>query len=275
MAAAGLGGYVLCGINSTRRGEALAADIRRADCQIVVTDAEHRPLLDGLDLDGVQVLDTLERRLGAHGRGGRRPDAVPRGRPDGHLHADLHVGNERQPETRAGVAFHGVDVGPGARREVRGHRGRHLLPVDAAVPLQRVGRGLGCRGRQRRGDGAREVLGVELRRRHPPLRRHLHELCRQAAGLHPGHARTARRRENTAAHRVRQRGQRPGHRGSSSAGSTARCGTASVPPRTRSSSPAKTAHRKAHWAKGFRAWRSTTPKPSPNARLRASTPTVH
>src|SRR3954468_7799909 len=47
MAAAGLGGYVLCGINSTRRGEALAADIGRADCQIVVTDAEHRVLLDG------------------------------------------------------------------------------------------------------------------------------------------------------------------------------------------------------------------------------------
>ena len=58
MAAAGLGGYVLAGINNTRRGEALAADIRRADCQIVVADAEHRALLDGLDLDGVHVLDT-------------------------------------------------------------------------------------------------------------------------------------------------------------------------------------------------------------------------
>jgi fatty-acyl-CoA synthase len=58
MAAAGLGGYVLAGINTTRRGEALAADIRRADCQIVVTDAEHRALLDGLNLDGIQVLDS-------------------------------------------------------------------------------------------------------------------------------------------------------------------------------------------------------------------------
>ena len=29
MAAAGLGGYVLCGVNNTRRGEALAADIAR------------------------------------------------------------------------------------------------------------------------------------------------------------------------------------------------------------------------------------------------------
>ncbi len=56
MAAAGLGGYVLCGINTTRRGDALAADIRRADCQIVVTDTEHVHLLDGVELDDVQVL---------------------------------------------------------------------------------------------------------------------------------------------------------------------------------------------------------------------------
>src|SRR5882757_1218914 len=57
MAAAGLGGYVLCGLNTTRRGAALAADVRRADCQVVVTDAEHRPLLDGVDLGGIPVLD--------------------------------------------------------------------------------------------------------------------------------------------------------------------------------------------------------------------------
>ena len=58
MAAAGLGGYVLCGLNTTRRGEALAADIRRAHCQFVVTDAEHRCLLENLGLDGIPVLDT-------------------------------------------------------------------------------------------------------------------------------------------------------------------------------------------------------------------------
>ncbi|MEZ0341741.1 fatty-acid--CoA ligase FadD1 [Mycobacterium sp. pV006] len=56
MAAAGLGGYVLCGINNTRRGPALARDIVHADCQIVLTDDEHAPLLDGLDLPGVRVL---------------------------------------------------------------------------------------------------------------------------------------------------------------------------------------------------------------------------
>jgi fatty-acyl-CoA synthase len=58
MAAAGLGGYVLCGLNTTRRGEALAADVRRAHCQFVITDAEHRPLLDGLDLGETHILDT-------------------------------------------------------------------------------------------------------------------------------------------------------------------------------------------------------------------------
>jgi fatty-acyl-CoA synthase len=57
MAAAALGGYVLCGINDTRRGAALAKDILRADCQILLTDPVHRPLLDGLDLPGVRVLD--------------------------------------------------------------------------------------------------------------------------------------------------------------------------------------------------------------------------
>ncbi len=58
MAGAALGGYVLCRVNNTRRGEGLLADIRRAQCQLLVTDAEHRHLLDGLDLDGVRVLDT-------------------------------------------------------------------------------------------------------------------------------------------------------------------------------------------------------------------------
>ena len=57
MAAAGLGGYVLAGINTTRRGQALARDIIRADCQILLTDAAHRELLEGLDLPGVRVFD--------------------------------------------------------------------------------------------------------------------------------------------------------------------------------------------------------------------------
>ena len=58
MAAGGLAGFTLCGINNTRRGEGLLKDVRRAECQLLVTDAEHLPLLEGLDLEGVRVLDT-------------------------------------------------------------------------------------------------------------------------------------------------------------------------------------------------------------------------
>src|SRR6059058_3746345 len=57
MAAAALGGYVLCGINTTRRGDGLGADIRRADCQLVLANSAHLPLLDGLDLGGATVVD--------------------------------------------------------------------------------------------------------------------------------------------------------------------------------------------------------------------------
>jgi fatty-acyl-CoA synthase len=61
MAAAALGGYVLCGINTTRRGAGLLGDIRRSDCQILLVDAEHRALLDDLEPDlaftRVEVLD--------------------------------------------------------------------------------------------------------------------------------------------------------------------------------------------------------------------------
>jgi len=60
LAAAGLGGYVVCGINNTRRGPALARDILKVDCQYLITDAEHRPLLEGLDLPGVTVFDTSQ-----------------------------------------------------------------------------------------------------------------------------------------------------------------------------------------------------------------------
>ena len=67
MAAAALGGYVLCGINTTRRGAGLLADIRRSDCQIVLVDTEQQALLNGLDLNGIEVIDVT---------GGRYADAV-------------------------------------------------------------------------------------------------------------------------------------------------------------------------------------------------------
>ncbi|OLF06459.1 acyl-CoA synthetase [Actinophytocola xinjiangensis] len=53
---AALAGAVLVGLNTSRRGEALVSDIRRTDCQIVLTDSRYVELLQGLDI-GARVLD--------------------------------------------------------------------------------------------------------------------------------------------------------------------------------------------------------------------------
>ena len=50
LGAAALADAVIVGINSTRRGEALAGDIVRTDCTVVITDATGAGLLDGLDV---------------------------------------------------------------------------------------------------------------------------------------------------------------------------------------------------------------------------------
>ncbi len=60
LSAAGLGTHVAVGVNSTRRGDALLADLQRADVQVLLTDATQKHLLDGLDLSGTQVIDTDE-----------------------------------------------------------------------------------------------------------------------------------------------------------------------------------------------------------------------
>ncbi len=77
MAAAGLGGYVLCSINTTRRGASLATDIRRADCQILVTDEHHVALLDSVDLAGVRILVGRKPAVGGTGGAGWGVDATP------------------------------------------------------------------------------------------------------------------------------------------------------------------------------------------------------
>ena len=55
LAAAALGRFVLVGLNSSRKGENLAADVRATACHLVLTD---RPeLLEGLDVGGATVVD--------------------------------------------------------------------------------------------------------------------------------------------------------------------------------------------------------------------------
>lgn len=54
---AGLGGCTLVGLNTTRRGDGLAADVRRSDTQVVLTDPSYASLLHELAIDGVRVVD--------------------------------------------------------------------------------------------------------------------------------------------------------------------------------------------------------------------------
>jgi fatty-acyl-CoA synthase len=63
LGAGALADGVVVGINPTRRGEALAGDVRRTDCRVIVTDAEGAALLQGLDLgatEGVLRVDEPE-----------------------------------------------------------------------------------------------------------------------------------------------------------------------------------------------------------------------
>ena len=55
LGAAALGGQVLVGLNPTRRGPALAADIARSDTQVVLTDATYAGLLADADVPVVRV----------------------------------------------------------------------------------------------------------------------------------------------------------------------------------------------------------------------------
>lgn len=74
LAAAGLGTHVVVGLNTTRRGAALLADIRKADCAVLVVEPGHAALLDGLDLDGITFIDPIDHDWGTDTS---LPDACP------------------------------------------------------------------------------------------------------------------------------------------------------------------------------------------------------
>ena len=72
--AAALTGATIVGINPTRRGAQLAADIRGVDCDLIITDTDQGALLDGLDtgvgadrvlmIDGPRWQDLLQTAAG-------------------------------------------------------------------------------------------------------------------------------------------------------------------------------------------------------------------
>lgn len=59
LGAAALAGAVVVGINPTRRGAELARDVRHTDCQLIVTESRHAPLLESVDhgVGAERVLD--------------------------------------------------------------------------------------------------------------------------------------------------------------------------------------------------------------------------
>ena len=84
LSAAALAGAAVAGINPTRRGPELARDILHTECQVLVTERTHLPLLEGLQLPCVRILvtdtqayhDLLAPYAGAH------PSAFSRATPD-------------------------------------------------------------------------------------------------------------------------------------------------------------------------------------------------
>ena len=58
LSAAALARAAVAGINPTRRGPELARDILHTECRVLVTEPSQLPLLEGLELPGVQLLVT-------------------------------------------------------------------------------------------------------------------------------------------------------------------------------------------------------------------------
>ncbi|MGP4019615.1 long-chain-fatty-acid--CoA ligase [Saccharopolyspora sp. 5N708] len=109
---AALSGAVLVGLNPTRRGAALARDVRLTDCQLIVTDSPHAQLLAGLDLGSAEVLvvdgPSWSSLLAEHA--GSRIDPVP-ATPDDLLVLVFTSGTGGEPKavrcTHGKIAFPG------------------------------------------------------------------------------------------------------------------------------------------------------------------------
>ena len=222
------------GLNTTRRGDALLADVRRADCQMILVDGEHAELRRGARPVRRTGRRRRLRRVGRVGRRRRPARAARRGRRHGHVHDDLHVGHQRRAQGGAGPAR--------LPALLRSEPGRPVHPITATTSAtsrcrcstptrsSRAGR---SRPAAARPSSPAAVLGLRVPRRRPPLRRDVHELRRQAARLRPGHPGAAGRRRQPAARRVRQRGRATATSRSSRAASAARSWTASAPPSPR------------------------------------------
>lgn len=79
--AGALAGATIVGINPTRRGAELAADIRGVDCDLIVTDSDQAALLDGLDTgvdaDRILTIDSPQWAEALDAAGGAELPRVP------------------------------------------------------------------------------------------------------------------------------------------------------------------------------------------------------
>ena len=71
---AALGGQVVVGLNTTRRGAALADDVVRSDCQVVVTDSSYAGLLEDVSVPVLRVDSPAWAALLAEHAGAAVPD---------------------------------------------------------------------------------------------------------------------------------------------------------------------------------------------------------
>ena len=225
---AALSGSTVVGLNHTRVGEHLARDVTHTDVDLLVTEPGHwddlAPVLPLVGDLPVLVSSRFPRD------GDPEP---PAGAQD--LDAALAAvpatdpGCSPGPEARWALIFtSGTSSAPKAvvctqrRLLVTGNRMRMMLglgPDDvglrlhAAVPLQRTHGGVGAvAGGRLLGGAGPALLGLGLAARRASPRRHLLQLHGQAAVLPGRHPRTARRRRQPRAHRLRQRGLARGDR---------------------------------------------------------------
>ena len=174
LAGAALAGAVIVGINPTRRGDELAADIRVTDCQLLITDSTQRRLVDGLDLgvgpERILVSTDSEAYRSRLAHRGRARPALPAPAPD-----QLYLL----------IFTSGSTGGPKAVRMTQGRAARSAARVGfspedvlySAMPLFH-GNALSAAVLPAFSSGAtlvlrRQVLGLVLPPRHPGQRGHL------------------------------------------------------------------------------------------------------
>jgi fatty-acyl-CoA synthase len=112
---AALAGAVVVGLNTTRRGDALARDVTLADCQVVITDSRYVELLDELDLgpaqDRVLNVDTAAWHMSLFTHRDRHLEPVPAS-PHDLLMLIFTSGTSGDP--KAVRCTHGKIAAPGA-----------------------------------------------------------------------------------------------------------------------------------------------------------------